>query len=228
MNKEELKRTVSSNELTYLEKSITIVDEFAAGNISADEAYEIAKMAGIARFDLEFIYDIAYPERETPLVKLIRITENPNSTYFQKCEAIADVLAYGGVSDNDAVKIAKELRVDYDDVINMLMIKYKESIDSADKNSEDEIIENSQSQNKKEPTQSNSSSNQEQNQDEKNSSKSSEDKEEKSILDELYSLVKKEGEEIAKDIKDKIISEEDGKIKFDFGSFFKKDSDKKG
>ena len=113
---------------TYLQKTAEIVDAFAAGDIDAEYAQELAKVAGIATDDLESVLAVAYDgegEVETEFSNLEKIAGDENSTYLAKCASIADTFAAGEISGEDADQIAQEIGVDPSDVFGVYTAAYE-------------------------------------------------------------------------------------------------------
>lgn len=58
----DLTKIAENTEMTYLEKVAAIVDEFAAGNVSGEDADALAQEAGISPADLLAVHTAAYGE----------------------------------------------------------------------------------------------------------------------------------------------------------------------
>lgn len=136
----ELQKIAQSNEFTYLEKVAAIVDEFAAGNISGEEADAIAANAGISESDLLSVHNAVYGDNEdmtkvahdiaeAATEALVKVAEDQNSTYLEKCASIADAFAAGAVTAEEGDAIASELGLDPEDVANVFTVAYGDELE---------------------------------------------------------------------------------------------------
>jgi len=102
-------------EMTYLEKVATVVDEFAAGELTADDVAAIAEEHGL---DAE----------DEAVAELLKVAEDENSTYLEKTAAVVDAYMNDALDDEELEKIAEELNVDLGDVEAITDIAYMEKL----------------------------------------------------------------------------------------------------
>ena len=108
-----LEKVATSEEASYLEKAAAVVDAFAAGALSGDEADEIASTIGVAPADLVDIYDFAYgglekeaEEKEGFTTKLKKKYEKAKEGIGKGYQATKDVLSGKNVNElKDQLKI---------------------------------------------------------------------------------------------------------------------------
>ena len=95
-----------ATEGTYLQKVATLVDGFAAGEISGEQADEIAVELGIAPEDLKQDFANRYGDE---LGKQAETHEDGGEmTYLQKVATIVDSFAAGEIGEDEAYAIAEE------------------------------------------------------------------------------------------------------------------------
>ncbi len=146
----DLKKIAQDEQMTYLQKVAAIVDEFAAGNVTGEEADAIANDAGIASEDLLAVHTAAYGEEDIEKVAsadkiadeaaadLVKVAEDADSTYLQKCAGIADAYAAGAVTAEEGDKIAVELGLSPDDVAAVFTSAYSDELEK-EASAEDEL-----------------------------------------------------------------------------------------
>ncbi len=130
----DLIKIAESDEYTYLEKVATIVDEFAAGNIAGEDADVLASEVGIDPEDLLSIFNASYNEdgmektasADEAGEHLVKVAEDADSTYLEKCAAIADAFAAGSVTGEEGDEIAQELGLEPGDVSDIFTAAYGE------------------------------------------------------------------------------------------------------
>ncbi len=158
----ELTKIAQDEELTYLEKVAAIVDEFAAGNVDGENADAIATEAGISPEDLLSVYNAAYgeadiektaaeiEEEDADLAKeaadeavsmLIKIAEDVDSTYLEKCASLADTFAAGAISGEDADTIAVELGLEPSDVASIFDVAYGDELEKEAKTKASGVVD---------------------------------------------------------------------------------------
>ena len=98
---------------TYMEKLAVIVDAFAEGSVTGEEADLLADRNNLARKDLSTVYAVAYTQ-PIETVKLMQMLRDDNFTRERKEEAIADVLIDTNIDSDILSEIAmtKELSID--------------------------------------------------------------------------------------------------------------------
>jgi hypothetical protein len=120
INYEDLGKTAVEGD-TYLEKTASIADAIASGDLSdVDDIANVTVAHGIDVNDLEAIYNRAYEPAEldktAALQEANNILASPEATYLQKTAAIADMYNQGIVTSEDATKAAQSLGISVDDV----------------------------------------------------------------------------------------------------------------
>ena len=130
MNEEtqELFKVAAADDSTYLQKVANIVDVFAGGHISGDDADAVATQVGVEPADLLAMYKAVYGEPEDEMEKtaeaiaheaeeeLLKVAQDEDASYLTKCASIADAFAAGAISAEDGDEIATGLGLDPDDV----------------------------------------------------------------------------------------------------------------
>lgn len=130
----DLAKIAQDEEKTYLQKVAAIVDEFAAGNVTGEEADAIAADAGISPEDLLDVYNAAYGDIEKTAAdeaveSLLKIAEDADSTYLTKCAGIADAFAAGAITGEDADALATEIGLAPSDVASVYNAAYGEDLE---------------------------------------------------------------------------------------------------
>jgi len=128
-------------EMTYLEKVATVVDEFAAGELTADDVAAIAEEHGLDAEDINSVYAAAYGDEaeeevsdiektaaDEAVAELLKVAEDENSTYLEKTAAVVDAYMNDALDDEELEKIAEELNVDLGDVEAITDIAYMEKL----------------------------------------------------------------------------------------------------
>lgn len=126
----DLTKIAENTEMTYLEKVATIVDEFATGNITGENADAIASEAGISPEDLLSVYNASYGEADMEKTA----SEDEGMTYLEKVATVVDGYAEGEFSEEDVNELAAEHGLDVDDIEAVLAAAYgdEEFEDEAD------------------------------------------------------------------------------------------------
>jgi hypothetical protein len=98
---------------TYMDKLAVIVDAFAEGSVTGDEADFLAERNNLDLKDLKNIYTIAYTQ-PAETVKLMQMVRDENITPQKKEEAIADAWINTNIDADILSEIAmtKELSID--------------------------------------------------------------------------------------------------------------------
>jgi len=144
----DLQKIAQDTEKTYLEKVAAIVDAYAAGEVTGEEADAIASEAGIAAKDLLALHNAIYGQPEEGMEKtasentevegdlekvaseaadfLVKVASDENSTYLEKCAAVADAYAAGAISAEEGDTLAEEIGVSPEDVASVFMAAYGE------------------------------------------------------------------------------------------------------
>ena len=152
----DLTKIAQNEEMTYLQKVAAIVDEFAAGNVTGEDADAIATGAGISTEDLLDVYTAAYGDIEKTAgdenedagvdagaetgdlekeaadeagASLLKIAEDVESTYLTKCAGIADAYAAGAISGEDADALAVEIGLAPSDVASIHDAAYGDELE---------------------------------------------------------------------------------------------------
>lgn len=130
----DLAKIAQDEEKTYLQKVAAIVDEFAAGKVTGEEADAIAADAGISPEDLLDVYNAAYGDIEKTAAdeaveSLLKIAEDADSTYLTKCAGIADAFAAGAITGEDADALAIEIGLAPSDVASVYNAAYGEDLE---------------------------------------------------------------------------------------------------
>ncbi len=159
----DLMKIATSEEMTYLQKVAAIVDEFAAGNVSGEDADTVAQEAGIAPEDLLAMHNAVYGEGEIEKTAsaedektedlekvaseaadyLVKVAQDENATYLTKCAGVADAYAAGAVTAEEGDEIAVEMGLSPDDVASIFVAAYGEPEAEGDieKTAGDEALE---------------------------------------------------------------------------------------
>lgn len=129
-------------EMTYLQKVATVVDEFAAGELTAEDVEAIAEEHGLSADDINSVYAAAYGEGEgegaaevedgdiektaadEAIAELVKVAESEDATYLEKCAGIADAFAAGAITDEEVNKLSSELGLSASDVESVYNIAY--------------------------------------------------------------------------------------------------------
>ncbi len=124
---------------TYLEKCAGIADAFAAGAIDGEQGDDIANELGLDPSDVASVFEAAYSDADEGMEKtaaaedaadyLVKIAEDADSTYLEKCAGIADAYMAGAITDVEGGDIAYELGVDADDVDSVMMAAYGDELE---------------------------------------------------------------------------------------------------
>ncbi len=134
----DLVKIANSEEFTYMEKTAAIVDEFAAGNIGGEDADALAASVGIDPEDTLSMFNAVYGEdggmektaaAEDAVDFLVKVAEDGNSTYLEKCAGIADAFAAGAIDGEQGDSIALELGLDPSDVANIYGAAYGDDME---------------------------------------------------------------------------------------------------
>jgi hypothetical protein len=137
----DLQKIAQSDELTYLQKVASIVDAFAAGEVSGEDADAIAQEAGISPEDLLSMHTAVYGEAgeevkaeggdiektaaaEDAAEFLVKVAQDENATYLEKCAGVADAYAAGAVTAEEGDEIAQEIGLNPDDVASVYVAAY--------------------------------------------------------------------------------------------------------
>jgi len=109
----DLMKIAQDDTLTYMEKTAALVDGFAAGEITGEEADAIATEAGIALSDLESTYNIAHgasieKTASENLPESLEKFASEDATYLEKCASLIDAVVADEISAEDADVLAKE------------------------------------------------------------------------------------------------------------------------
>jgi hypothetical protein len=130
---------------THLDKTAAIVKEYIGENISAQEADETAIALGIDPRDLVSIHGAMMEktaseeqldkeaseqeEYERILDTLIKVADDEDSTYLDKCSAVADLFAVGAIDGHEADDLSGELGLDPVDVNVIFESSYAEDLE---------------------------------------------------------------------------------------------------
>jgi len=155
----DLTKIAENEEMTYLEKVAAIVDEFAAGNVTGEEADAIAQEAGIAPSDLLAVHDAAYAGMEKvaeeaeeaeeatetaaeeaeeemektaadeSMIELSKIANDESASYLTKCAGIADAFASGALTGEEGDALAVEMGLEPGDVASVFDAAYGEELE---------------------------------------------------------------------------------------------------
>jgi len=132
----DLQKLANDDTMTYLQKTASIVDLFANGEMTGEEADAFATEIGISPVDLESTYHAAYPAdavediektaADEALADLQKVAEDENSTYLTKCASIADAFASAAITGEEAYAISEEMELAPSDVEAVLVAAYGE------------------------------------------------------------------------------------------------------
>jgi len=126
INYEGLDKTAQVEGGTYLEKTASIADSIASGDLSdIDDIVKVAVANDISIEDIEAIYNTAYEadhdlDKTAALNNANEILANQQATYLEKTAVIADMYERGIVSSEDATQAAESLGISVDDVNALL------------------------------------------------------------------------------------------------------------
>lgn len=127
----------AETEMTYLQKVASVVDDFAAGEVTAEEVSAFAAENGIAEDDINSIYAAAYGEEaegesdiektaaDEAIAELLKVAESEDATYLTKCAGVADAFAAGAISGEEADEIAEEMGLSPADVLSIYNAAYE-------------------------------------------------------------------------------------------------------
>ena len=107
---------------TYLQRVAVVVDAFAEGSITGEEADAIADKNDLAKQDLEAIYNVAY-EQQAKVVTLMRMVQDKKISDTQKIEVVADVVINESIDTNIAEEIAKMQKLSIDEILSVIQLK---------------------------------------------------------------------------------------------------------
>ena len=107
---------------TYLQRVAVIVDAFAEGSITGEEADTIADKNALAKQDLGAIYNVTY-EQQAEIVTLMRMIQDEKISDTRKIEAIADVVINESVDTNVAEEIANMQKLSIDEILSVIQLK---------------------------------------------------------------------------------------------------------
>ena len=117
---------------TYLEKCAGIADAFAAGAVTGEEGDEIANELGVSPEDVANVFSAVYGDIEKTASEaemnatdyLVKVAEDENSTYLEKCAGVADAYMADAITSEEAQAISAELGLSTGDVDNVIEAAY--------------------------------------------------------------------------------------------------------
>ncbi len=117
----DLMKIAQDNTMTYLEKTAALVDGFANGEISGEDADAIAQEAGIALSDLEGTFHAAYGDvektaSEQDLPENLEKFAADDASYLVKVASLVDAVVCGEIDIDYADALAKEAGLDDSDI----------------------------------------------------------------------------------------------------------------
>lgn len=107
---------------SYIDKVSVIVDAFASGVITDDEAEILAKRNTLYMKDLKAIYHVAYSQ-PLEMVKLLQMMQDEKVSIQRKVEAIADVVLDESFDVDAVEEIAKMQKLSIDEILSIVQIK---------------------------------------------------------------------------------------------------------
>ena len=114
----DLEKMASEGQGTYLDKVASIVLGYQEGEISAEEADAIAIENGIDPADVASVYTADIEkyaseeyESEAVLDALVKVATDDDSSYLDKCAAIADLFASDAVTGEEADEFAMQIGI---------------------------------------------------------------------------------------------------------------------
>ncbi len=116
-----LQQEINESE-TYIDKLVVIVDAFAEGSVTGEEADFLAERNNLALKDLNTIYTVTYTEHiET--IKLMQMVRDESIAPQRKEEAIADVLMDTNIDADILFEIAMTKELSIDNIATLVKLK---------------------------------------------------------------------------------------------------------
>jgi len=119
--KRELQQKIDDGE-TYMDKLAVIVDAFAEGSVTGEEADFLAERNSLDKKDLNTVYTVAYTQ-PIETVKLMQMVRDGNLSNERKEEAIADVWIDTNIDPNILEEIAMTKALSVDNIIEIARLK---------------------------------------------------------------------------------------------------------
>ena len=128
---EDIEKTASADEETYLTKTAEVADHIAAGNIETDADLEkVAASYDVAPSDVVAIYNLAYGDtaeegeeeldKEAALQEVDALLKDETAGYLAKTAAVASLFAQGLLTADEATKTAEASGLDIADINYLL------------------------------------------------------------------------------------------------------------
>ena len=128
-SQDQLLKIAQSEDMTYLQKTASIVDLYATGVISDVEADAAATDMGIALADLTNVYEANYGDNIEKTAQEAAQEATHEATPLEKTAAIADHIAAGDFENEDhLIKVASENNVPLSDVEAIYNMAYGDEL----------------------------------------------------------------------------------------------------